>query len=140
MQAGDGSSIAAGLGAFCARAMQAGSMADLSSFVAILEHDPDDVHALEALAQAARGAPSDQRATRLAAARKALTAKGRPDAVVSLLDVELAATPDGGRKADLLIEKGMALDGELLDVSGARAAFKQVLELRKGDAMATEAL
>jgi len=115
-------------------------MADLSSFVAILEHDPDDAQALEALTQAARSAPSDQRATRLAAARKSLAAKGRPDAVVALLDVELAATPDGGRKADLLIEKGMALDGELLDVPGARAAFQQALELRKGDGMATEAL
>ena len=60
--------------------------------------------------------------------------------MVALLDVELAATPDGGRKADLLIEKGMALDGELLDVPGARAAFQQALELRKGDAMASEAL
>src|SRR5690348_6368645 len=115
-------------------------MADLHSLLAVIEHDPDDAQALEALAQAARSAPSDVRATRLAASRKTLAGKGRPDAVVALLDIELAATPEGGRKADLLIEKGMVLDGELLDAAGARAAFGKVLELRQGDAMAAEAL
>ena len=115
-------------------------MADLPSLLAVIEHDPDDTQALEALAQAARSAPSDVRATRLAASRKTLATKGRPDAVVALLDIELAATPDGGRKADLLIEKGMVLDAELLDVPGARAAFEQVMQLRQGDPMAKEAL
>jgi tetratricopeptide (TPR) repeat protein len=115
-------------------------MADLPSLLAVIEHDPDDSQALDALSQAARSAPSDLRATRLAASRKTLAAKGRPDAVVALLDVELAATPEGGRKADLLLEKGMVLDGELLDVTGARTAFQEVLELRQGDPMATEAL
>lgn len=115
-------------------------MADLPILLAVIEHDPDDTQALEALAQAARSAPADVRATRLAAARKALAAKGRPDAVAALLDLELAATPEGGRKADLLLEKGMSLDAELLDVPGARAAFQRVLELRQGDPMAKEAL
>jgi tetratricopeptide (TPR) repeat protein len=115
-------------------------MADLIALLALIEHDPDDSQALDALAQAARSAPSDVRATRLAASRKVLATKGRPDAVVALLDLELAATPDGGRKADLLLEKGMVLDGELLDVAGSRAAFGAVLELRQGDPLASEAL
>src|SRR5690606_17745344 len=62
------------------------------------------------------------------------------DAVVALIDAELAVTEDRDRKADLLLEKGMVLDGELLDVPLAHAAFASVLELRKDDAMALEAL
>ena len=115
-------------------------MADLSALLAVLEHDPDDAQALDALEAAARGAPGDVRAARFAAARKVLSERGRPDAVVALIDIELAATEDKDRKADLLLEKGMVLDGELLDVPLAHAAFASVLELRKDDAMAVEAL
>ena len=89
-------------------------MADLSSLLAVLEHDPDDVQALDALAGAARAAPAEVRATRFAVARKTLAGRGRPDAVVALIDVELAATDDKDRKADLMLEQGMVLDGELL--------------------------
>ena len=115
-------------------------MADLSALLAVLEHDPDDAQALEALEAAARSAPPSCVRTRFAAARKLLAGRGRPDAVVALIDVELAVTDDENRKADLFLEKGMVLDGELLDVPLAHAAFASVLELRKGDAMATEAL
>ncbi|HTL26910.1 MAG TPA: hypothetical protein VL280_09855, partial [Burkholderiales bacterium] len=115
-------------------------MADLSALLAVLEHDPDDAQALEALEGAARSAPADVRATRFAAARKLLSSRGRPDAVVALIDVELDVTDDKNRKADLLLEKGMVLDSELLDVPLAHAAFASVLELRRNDALATEAL
>src|SRR5262245_2044027 len=115
-------------------------MADLSAVLAVLEHDPDDAQALDALEAAARSAPADVRATRFAAARKSLSGRGRPDAVVVLIDAELDVTDDKNRKADLLLEKGMVLDGELLDVPLAHAAFATVLELRRNDAMATEAL
>lgn len=115
-------------------------MADLSALLAVLEHDPDDTQAFDALEAAARSTPEDVRASRFAAARKVLSGRGRPDAVVALIDVELAVTEDRERKADLFLEKGMVLDGELLDVSLAHAAFASVLELRKDDAMAVEAL
>jgi golgin subfamily B member 1 len=115
-------------------------MADLSALLAVLEHDPDDAHAFDALEAAARSAPADVRATGFAAARKALSNRGRPDAVVALLDVELNVTDDRNRKADLLLEKGMVLDGELLDASLAHAAFASVLELKRDDALALEAL
>src|ERR1700733_2168723 len=115
-------------------------MADLPSLLAVLEHDPDDVQALEALVGAARTTPDDVRATRLAAARKLLAHRGRPDAVVQLIDVELESTENKDRRADLLLEKGMVLDGELLDVPGAHSAFATVLELRKADAVAQEGL
>ena len=115
-------------------------MADLLSLLAVLEHDPDDPQALEALDEAARQAPADVRANRFAQARKLLASRGRHDAVARLLEAEIAATADADRKADLQLERGMALDGELLDVAGASTAFASVLELRKDDAMAREAL
>src|SRR5262245_17001598 len=115
-------------------------MADLSALLAVLEHDPDDTHVLGALEAAAKQASPELRATRFAAARKLLSGRGRPDAVVELIDIELALSNDKESKADLFLEKGMVLDSELLDVSGAHSAFASVLELRKGDAMAKEAL
>ncbi|HEY1552976.1 MAG TPA: hypothetical protein VGG28_34335, partial [Kofleriaceae bacterium] len=115
-------------------------MADLFSILAVLEHDPDESQALEALAQAARATPAAQRENRLAQARQTLAQRGRPDAVIALLDAELAAAEDRDRKADLQIERGLVLDGELLDVPGARAAFDAALELRAQDAMAKEGL
>ncbi|MCW5805807.1 MAG: tetratricopeptide repeat protein, partial [Deltaproteobacteria bacterium] len=115
-------------------------MADLSSLLTVIEHDPDDAQALQALTNAARQTPPDVRATRFSSARKVLAGRGRPDAVVQLLDVELAATGDVDRKIDLLLEKGILLDGELLDVPAAREAFVEVRNLRPDDTLAKEAL
>jgi golgin subfamily B member 1 len=115
-------------------------MADLSALLAALEHDPDDAQALTGLIEAARLAPPDVRTARFAAARKVLGGRGRPDAVVQLIDIELGATPDLDRKVDLLLEKGMVLDDDLLDVPAARAVFEQVRALRPDDTMATEAI
>ena len=58
-----------------------GSMADLSSLLAVIEHDPDDAQALDALAAAARVAVPEARTARFAAARKVLSMRNRPDAV-----------------------------------------------------------
>jgi tetratricopeptide (TPR) repeat protein len=114
-------------------------MADLSALLTVIEHDPDDAQALAALPDAARAAAPDARAQRFAVARKQLAARGRPDAIVALIDAELAATPDD-RKVDLLWEKGMTLDGDLLDVAGARAAFGAVLAIRPGHEVTVGAL
>jgi len=115
-------------------------MADLSSLLAVLEHDPDDAQALEALPGAARHTPPDVRASRFTGARKVLAGRGRPDVIVKLLDVELAVTGDVDRKVDMLLEKGMILDGDLLDVPAARSAFDEVIALRPDDTMAKEAI
>ena len=109
-------------------------MADLPSILAVLERDPDDTQAVEALAGAAREAPPDVRASRFSATRQVLAGRGRPDVIVRLLDAELAATAEPDRKASLLLEKGMVLDGDLLDVPAARAAFEEALALRPDDA------
>ncbi len=115
-------------------------MADLSSLLAVLEHDPDDARALEALASSARESAPDVRASRFAAARKTISGRGRPDVVLQLLDAELGATGDVDHKIDLLLEKGLLLDTELLDVTSARAAFEEITKLRPDDPMAKEAL
>src|ERR1051325_1772355 len=98
-------------------------MADLPALLAAFEHDPDDAQAFAGLVDAARQAPADVRLTRFAAARKAFGGRGRPDIVVALIDAELAATTDVDRKVDLLLEKGMALASELLDVPAGGAVF-----------------
>ena len=115
-------------------------MADLPALLAALEHDPDDAQALAGLVEAARLTPPDVRTTRFASARKLLGGRGRPDTVVQLIDVELASSPDPERKAVLLYEKGLVLDGELLDVPAARTAFEEVRALRPEDTMAAEAI
>jgi len=115
-------------------------MADLLALLAVLEHDPDDAQARAALVEAARHAAPDVRASGFEAARKVLATRGRPDAIADLIELELAATGEPDRRVDLLLEKGMVLDGDLLDVAGARAAFEQVLAIRPDDTMAKEAI
>jgi tetratricopeptide (TPR) repeat protein len=115
-------------------------MADLSYLIALFAYDPDDEHARAALEPAARAARGDERVTRFEAGRKTLAARGRPDAMVALIDVELGVETDVPRVADLLLEKAMLLDSELLDVAAARATFARVLELRPQDELAREGL
>ena len=115
-------------------------MADLSSLLALFEHDPDDAQTLDALIEAAKAAPADQRQARFASSRKLLASRGRPDAVVALIDVELAATTDKNAKADLFLDKGLVLDADLCDLAGAHGAYASVLELRKGDQLAMQGL
>src|SRR6185295_10766144 len=103
------------------------------------EHDPDDSQALAGLVEAARQASPDVRTTRFAQARKLLGGRGCPDTVAQLIEAELAATQDLDRRVDLLLEKGMVLDGELLDVPAARAVFAEACKLRPDDTMAKEA-
>jgi tetratricopeptide (TPR) repeat protein len=114
-------------------------MADLPSTLAVLERDPDDAEALDAVRAAARAAPVEARA-QLAIARKALGDRGRPDLQAALIDVELALDLAVDRRADLLLEQGMLLDSELLDARGARRAFEAARALRPDDSMAREAL
>nr|MBA3820106.1 tetratricopeptide repeat protein [Deltaproteobacteria bacterium] len=115
-------------------------MADLPALLVVLENDPDDAQAMAALAEAARLAPPDLRTSRFVAARKVLAIKARPDTIVQLLDIELAVTESVDAQIDLLLEKGLILDGELLDVPAARATFERVLALRPDESMAKEAI
>ncbi len=121
-------------------------MADFAHFLAILELDPDDAQAMGALRSAIASLDPAQTQERFAAAGKALIERGRPDAAVALLDVQLerlAAAELSGRRdlrADLLIEKGLLLDEELLDPTAAAQVFEEVEQIRPGDSLAQEAL
>lgn len=120
-------------------------MADLAHSLAILELDPDDVQAQAGLRAAIASADPAQLRERFAAVGKALTERGRPDAAVALLDVEIERAAAGGpqasaARAELLVEKGLLLTDELFDLEGAKAAFAAALEAKPGDEMATEAL
>ncbi len=119
-------------------------MASLSSLLAVLEADPDDPQARDALPGASLRVAPDERRAHFSVARKALAARGRHDVVAMLLDAELAAVAadgaDATRQAELWVEKGAVLDGELLDVAAARAAYQQALTLRSDDPTAREAL
>ena len=114
--------------------------------LAILELDPDDAQAMGALRAATATLDPAQAQERFAAAGKALTERGRPDAAVALLDVQLerlAASEANGQRelhADLLIEKGLLLDEELLDPVAAAAMFEEAGQIRPGDTLAQEAL
>ncbi len=122
-------------------------MADFFQYLAILDSDPDDTAALAGVADRAAAVARDPAAgAALAATRKAMRERGRPDVVHRLLDVELGALPaavDGGdraRRADLLLEKASILEDELLDSTSAIACLREVLALRPDDENALEQL
>src|SRR5688572_17513434 len=112
-------------------------MADQNQYLAILDSDPDDAAALAGLADAAaKGADANA----FARAKKTQRDRGRYDVVVRLIDVELGATADPTRRADLMLEKGMVLEDDLLDEASAAQCFHAVLALRPDDELATETL
>src|SRR5262245_60562377 len=116
-------------------------MADLLQYLAILDSDPDDAAALAGLvAQAPRAAGDPASLAALADARRNLRERGRVDVVARLLDVEIGAVAEPSRRADLLLEKGLLLEDDLLDEPAAVECFRQVLTLRPGDETATENL
>jgi tetratricopeptide (TPR) repeat protein len=112
-------------------------MADLNQYLAILDSDPDDTAALAGLADVAQRALDPNAFAR---AKKAQRERGRFDAVIRLIDVELGATTDVTRRADLMLEKGMVLEDDLLDEAGASECFQAVLQARPDDEVATETL
>src|SRR5688572_20971753 len=112
-------------------------MADLQAYLQILDSDPDDAAALAGLAGAAAARPD---AAAFARAKQIHRDRGRYDVVVRLIDVELGATQDPARRADLMLEKGQVLEDDLLDEASAAQCFQAVLALRPGDEVATETL
>ena len=116
-------------------------MADFLQYLAILDADPDDDAAWKGLAaQAPRAAGDPDALAALADTRKNLRERGRLDVVARLLDVEIGAVSEPSRRADLLLEKGLLLEDELLDEPAAVECLRQVLTLRPGDETATETL
>lgn len=118
-------------------------MAEYRQYLAILEVEPSNAQALAALERlAAQGDGfSDPGASRaLDDARRIHRERGDLELVARLIDVEIAAVPDRGRRADLLLEKGKLLADEFLNEDAAIECFQRVLELRPDDEDAQEVL
>ncbi len=116
-------------------------MAEYQEFLAALNTDPSNDHALAALEAADAQVFHDVEIQKsLDTTRKALRERGELDVVAKLFDVEIDAAPDDTRRADLLLEKGNLWFEDLLDESGAVDCFNRVLELRPGDELAQETL
>jgi golgin subfamily B member 1 len=119
-------------------------MAEFQQYLAILDSDPKNSQALEALetAVASDGVQPGNKETWLALdrTRQSLRERGELDVVAKLFDVELGAVRDDKRRAELLLEKGDFYVNDLLDDEGAMACFQQALELRPGDETAIDIL
>jgi tetratricopeptide (TPR) repeat protein len=115
---------------------------DVSSALATLQLDPDNAQALKALASVhpGNGAGVDPAAlTRaLADARRFHRERGDFELCAELIDLELAATTDVARRADLLHEKGRLLSDELLRAEAGLACLASALEAMPGHGPSTE--
>jgi tetratricopeptide (TPR) repeat protein len=116
-------------------------MGEYHQYLAMLDVDPSSPQALLGLAELDRGElMRPEVASALASARQQLLERGELDTVARLFDIEIAATPDSSRRADLLLEKGHLYNEELLNEASAVACFTEVLSLRPDDEDAQEVL
>ncbi len=115
----------------------------IKSALGVLQDDPDQTKAWEALQQDVAGSPDmspEDLRRLLEAARKAHDARREADAVAHLLGIEADASRGTPREAEIVAEWARTLDEDLLDDEGARAAYERLLALRPGDASAQEAI
>src|SRR5690606_11794648 len=80
-------------------------MAEYREYLAILDSDPSNDQALAALEKLALSLGTSEAATALEATRESLRERGQLEVVERLFDVELKASQDTGRRADLLRKK-----------------------------------
>src|SRR5258708_2246125 len=118
----------------------------------LLQDDPDRAEAWSRLRDtlgvsedgAALSLPADLRgreaevATLLEKARASHAARREYEAVAGLLAIEALLAKGTPREKDLVAELARVRDEEVLDDSGARAAYERLLELEPGDAKAEE--
>lgn len=111
----------------------------------LLQDDPDHEQAYldlkEALGSGAPEgmSPEDARSL-LAQARQAHEARREPDAVASLLELEVLLAQGNGSELDLLRELARVSDEELFDDTRAEEVYGRVLALAPGDETVEEAL
>ena len=117
---------------------------DVSSALATLQADPANAQALATLAgiRAGNGSGIEPAALALALSDARRLHRERADWVLctQLIDVELAMTAEGGRRADLLHEKARILADELLQDDAAMACLTGALETAPGHPAAAQAL
>jgi len=114
----------------------------IKSALGLLQDDPDLGEAWDSLAAAVgeSNMKGDELRKLLEAARRAHEARREFGAVARLLAIEAKAAEGTDREAELVAEWARTLDEDLLDDTGARAAYERLAKLRPGDAMAEEAI
>jgi golgin subfamily B member 1 len=116
-------------------------MAEYEQYLAILDFDPRDEQALSALESLGNGELCTPEAVAaLDNTRRNLLERGELDVVARLFDVEIKATTNDGRLADLLMAKGHLYADDLLNEQRAVECFRRVLDLRPNDEDAQEVL
>ncbi len=117
---------------------------EFSTALDTLKTDPGNPQALEAIARLhpGNGAGVDREAAAeaLSAARSWHAQRGEVQLCVQLLDAELAWTPTGAARADLLVERALLLHQELLRWEPARDSLKEALEAAPDHKTAAQAL
>lgn len=109
----------------------------------LLQDDPDQEKAWQDLSEDVASGPgmeADDLRRLLEAARRAHDARREYDAVARLLGIEANAAKGTAREAELVAEWARALDEDLLDDVGARAAYERLAALRSNDDAAREAI
>ncbi len=116
-------------------------MAEYHEFLAALSSDPGNDRALSKLeAMAPQVFRESEAASALKAARKTMRERGQLEIVARLFDLEINASDDETKRADLLLAKGHLYADDLLNEQSAVECFNQVLQLRPGDEAAQETL
>src|SRR5437763_7324248 len=115
---------------------------DVSEALASLQLHPDDTQALQALASLhpgnGAGIDAEVLSKALSDARRWHRERGDFELCIQLIDLELAWTTVGARRADLLHEKGRLLSDELLRDEEGQACVKQAVEASPGHGPSTE--
>lgn len=115
-------------------------MAEYQEYLAILDSDPSNAHAIGALEKLLPSLPIDEAATALDAARESLRERGKIEVVVRLFDVEIRAAQDSAHVAELLHKKAQLYAEEFFTEKDTIDCFRQVLELSPDHADAQEEL
>jgi tetratricopeptide (TPR) repeat protein len=115
---------------------------EFSTALASLKSDPANPRALDTLTQLhpGNGAGGDHEATAAALleARNWHAGQGDVELCVQFLDIQLAWTPSGATRVELLAEKARLLHYELLRSIEARACLKDALDADKDHKIASE--
>ncbi len=115
-------------------------MAELRDYLAQLDRDPHDTHAIAALASMGRALDSAEAADALKSTRDVLRERGELEVVARLFALEIDAASDDRRRADLLTEQGQLYLEELLDERSGADCFQRALKLAPQHEEAQEAL
>jgi golgin subfamily B member 1 len=115
----------------------------IKSALGLLQDDPDSTSTWQTLREEIErdpGMSADELAKLLESARHAYEGRREYEPVRRLLEIEIEVARGSGRERALLAELARVLDEELMDDSGARAAYERMLANDARDSDAADAL